>query len=415
LVRHSIVKQMRELSNLELVGKNALVRVDFNVPIAKFASPGPDGFYGTDAITDDGRIRAALPTIRHLVDGGARVVLVAHLGRPQGRFDAALSLRPVASRLGELLGRPVELLNLPSASSVDLFSQLGDGQVGLVENIRFDPRETSKIEAERDSLAGELSRGADFFVSDGFGVVHRKQASVTEIASHLPAYAGLLVSTEVAAFKNVLDNPSLPYVVILGGAKVSDKIDVIKNLIAKADVLLIGGAMAYTFLCAEGFQTGRSLVEEDRIEDAKALLALAKDNGVQVFLPVDVVVADAIDDPDTAHKVVVGEIPSNEMGLDIGPATVEIFADQIRNARTVMWNGPMGVFEQPAFAHGTKGVAESVADCPGFTVIGGGDTAAAIRALGLADERFSHVSTGGGASLELLEGKELPGLSILKL
>lgn len=404
---------MRELNSLDPASGNALVRVDFNVPLDKAATPNSDGFFEAAAIVDDGRVRAALPTIRQLLDQGSKVVLLAHLGRPESGFQPDLSLAPIAQRLAELLGEEVKLLQLPTEDSSDFFTELGDSRVGLVENIRFDPRETSKIDTDRDALAVLLSRGADAFVSDGFGVVHRKQSSVTDVARHLPSVAGLLVAAEVAAFDSVLNDPAKPYVVILGGAKVSDKIDVIRNLLNHADTLLIGGAMAYTFLRAQGQGTGKSLVEEDKIQEAKSLLDEARVKGVSVFLPSDVVVAKQIAEPETAHKVAVGDIPDDEMGLDIGPATVEIFADQIRNAQTVVWNGPMGVFEIAAFAHGTRGVAEAVADCPGFTVIGGGDTAAAIRAIGLSDDRFSHVSTGGGASLELLEGKQLPGLSIL--
>lgn len=399
----------------EVAGNNVLVRVDFNVPIDKAAKSGLGGYLAANAILDDGRIRAALPTIQRLVSYGAKVVLVAHLGRPIDGAQIGLSLRPVADRLSELLGESVQLLSVPSETVLDTFAQLGPGRIGLVENVRFDPRETSKIESERQSLAKELARGADLFVSDGFGVLHRQQASVTEIAAFLPARAGLLVAAEVDAFDQVLTDPKRPYVVILGGAKVSDKIGVIRNLLNRADTLLIGGAMAFTFLRAQGIQTGQSLVEEDKIAEARALLDLAGLNNVRIFLPADVIVAQSVEMARTARKVPVTEMPAAEIGLDIGPATVAIFADQIRNAQTLVWNGPMGVFEKSAFSNGTRGVAEAVADCPGFTVIGGGDTAAAIRALGLDDDRFSFVSTGGGATLELLEGKKLPGLSILAL
>jgi phosphoglycerate kinase len=392
--------------------KNALVRVDFNVPFDKTASPGADGYLSALAITDDGRIRASLPTIRRLLDDGYSVALLAHLGRPKGEASKALSLTPIAQRLTELLGEKVALVPLTRLQQADasLFDGFGGARIGLVENVRFDPRETSKVETQRRALAAELARDAQVFVLDGFGVVHRDQASVTELADLLPAKAGLLVSSEIAAFDRVLNDPAHPYVVVLGGAKVSDKIQVIRNLLEKADTLLIGGAMAFTFLAAEGVAVGKSLVEAEQVPTARELLALAKERGVSVFLPSDVVVAESIQAPEGAQVAVTAEIPEQTTGLDIGPATVEVFADQIRNAATVVWNGPMGVFEVPAFAKGTVGVAQAVADCRGFTVIGGGDTAAAIRAAGLEDSRFSHVSTGGGASLELLEGKTLPGL-----
>ena len=396
--------------------KAALVRVDFNVPLDKSATPTKDGYLAASAITDDGRIRAALPTIKRLLDDGFRVVLVAHLGRPKGEASSLLSLQPVSDRLSTLLGEEVALIPLSQlkATNESVFTALGHARVGLVENIRFDTRETSKSDEDRLDLARELARGADIFVLDGFGVVHRKQASVTDVASLLPAKAGMLVAREIAAFDQVLNKPAHPYVVILGGAKVSDKIQVIRNLLEAADTLLIGGAMAFTFLASQGVEVGKSLVESDQLEVARELLALAEQKGVKVFLPSDVVVATAPDQPGDAHRVLVTEIPPQMMGLDVGPATVEVFADQIRNAATVVWNGPMGVFEVSAFSKGTFGVAQAVADCQGFTVIGGGDTAAAVKAVGLADDRFSHVSTGGGASLELLEGKSLPGLANLK-
>lgn len=418
---------MRVLSpDTDLTGKNVVLRVDFNVPLDKAAIVDDSGYLDESAINDDARIVAALPTIRALSAAGAKVLIIAHLGRPKGVFDSRLSLKPIASRLGRLLGHPVPLVGLPSKSNrasgdasdstleTNPFDGLQPGEVALMENIRFDDRETSKEPALRKELAEQLSAGADVFVSDGFGVVHREQASVTDIAQFVSAWAGYLVSAEVNAFSGVLNAPMKPYVVILGGAKVSDKIQVIENLLDRATTLLIGGAMAYTFLKAQGIEVGTSLVEDDRIPDASRLLDLAKSKGVDVFLPVDVVVADAIDRPETAHHVSITQIPPQQMGLDIGPATVEVFADQIRVANTVVWNGPLGVFEVPAFAHGTRGIAQAVADNKGFSLIGGGDTAAAIKAFGIPDERYSHVSTGGGASLELLEGKVLPGLSILQ-
>lgn len=416
LVARQVNTLMEDLNTFEPRGNKALVRVDFNVPLKKEAAQSSSGYLSADDITDDARIQAAVPTIRLLLAKGFQVVLVAHLGRPKNGFASELSLQPVAQRLSQTLDVPVKLLPLPGAqmnAEGDFFAQLSKGEVGLVENIRFDPRETSKDAAERITLARELTKGADLFVSDGFGVVHREQASVTDAARLVPSVPGLLVAKEMAAFDKVLQEPAKPYVVILGGAKVSDKIPVIENLLKSADTLLIGGAMAFTFLKAQGFEVGKSLVEDDFLSRARDLLELAKDQGVSVFLPSDVVVADSLSDPTSVKHVPVGQIPSDAIGLDIGPATVEVFADQIRVANTVVWNGPMGVFEQPAFAKGTFGVAQAVADCKGFTVIGGGDTAAAVHAAGLPDSRFSHVSTGGGASLELLEGKELPGLKVL--
>ena len=392
---------MRSLGDLEVDGRRVLTRVDFNVPLATVE--------GRVTITDDGRIRAALPTIEWLRGHGASVVLVAHLGRPKGVSTPDLSLAPVATRLSQLLGIPVPLVALDDLSRV-----LQPGEVVLLENIRFDPRETSKDPGERGALARELAANANLFVSEGFGVVHREQASVTDIATLLPNAAGLLVAREADVFTSLLGNPARPFVVILGGAKVSDKLGVIGNLIPRVDRLLIGGGMAYTFLAAQGHPVGDSIVERDQIPTVAEFLRQAAAQGVEVVLPVDIVVADAFAADAQTQIVPADAIPAGWQGLDIGPRTREIFAEKIADAGTVVWNGPVGVFEFAAFAAGTAAIAEAVASCPGFTVIGGGDSAAAIRTLGIPDERFGHISTGGGASLEFLEGRTLPGLAVLE-
>ena len=392
---------MRTLDSLEVDGRTVLLRVDFNVPLATVD--------GVTSITDDGRIRAALPTIIWLREHGARVLLVAHLGRPKGTPQPGLSLAPVAARLGELLGIEVPLIALS-----DVAAPRPAGSVALVENIRFDPRETSKDSAERDSLARDLAAGADLFVSDGFGVVHREQASVTDIARLLPNAAGLLVARETGVFSGILADPARPFVVILGGAKVSDKLGVIGNLIPRVDRLLIGGGMAYTFLAAQGHSVGNSIVEVDQIPTVAGFLADAAERGVDVILPVDIVVADGFS-ADAQTKIVDADaIPDGWEGLDIGPRTRALFAAQIADAGTVVWNGPVGVFEMAPFSAGTRAIAEAVAACPGLTVIGGGDSAAAIRSFGIDENRFGHISTGGGASLEFLEGRTLPGLAVLE-
>ena len=395
---------MRSLDDLQVAGLVALVRADFNVPLA-------DGDAGR-VITDDGRIRAALPTLQWLRAQGARTVLVAHLGRPKGVVDSTLSLVPVAMRLGELLGAEVQVSTLADAPAA--VQRLADGDVLLLENIRFDPRETSKDSAERASLAAELASLADVYVAEGFGVVHREQASVTDVARLLPNAAGRLVHKEATVFSGLLADPARPYVVVLGGSKVSDKLGVIGNLIGRVDRLLIGGGMAYTFLAAQGHPVGTSLLEADQIPVVRGFIEQAAARGIELLLPVDVVVADAFA-ADANHEVVAADaIPEGWMGLDIGPRTRELFASRIADAGTVVWNGPVGVFEMPAFAGGTRAVAEAVAASPAFTVIGGGDSAAAIRALGLDESAFDHISTGGGASLEFLEGKPLPGLTVLE-
>lgn len=395
---------LRTIDSLgDLKGKKVLVRSDFNVPLK-------DG-----VITDDGRIRAALPTLNRLLDEGAAVIVAAHLGRPGGKPNPDFSLAPVAKRLSELLDRDVVLAeDVTGESAKKVAADLKPGQVALIENVRFDARETSKVDAERRELAAEYAALADAFVSDGFGVVHRKQASVYDVAEILPSAAGALVFKEIASLSKVTDNPERPYVVILGGSKVSDKLGVIANLLDKADALLIGGGMAFTFLKAEGYEVGKSLLEEDQLDTVRQYMETAKKNGVDLVLPVDVVVAPEFAADAPATGVSAAEIPADELGLDIGPESSALFANYIMGAKTVAWNGPMGVFEFDAFAGGTKAVAGALADTEAFTVVGGGDSAAAVRILGFDEEKFSHISTGGGASLELLEGKVLPGIAVLE-
>ena len=398
---------MRTLDDLEVDGKVVLVRSDFNVPLA-------DGVQGAKVITDDGRIRASLPTIEYLRAHGAKVVIMAHLGRPKGVRKPELSLAPVASRLGDLLGIQVQLgTDITGPVTAGLISALQPGDVLLLENLRFDARETSKEAAERQSLAGELAALGEIYVSDGFGVVHREQASVTDIARLLPAAGGRLVIAETEVFRSLLANPARPYVVVLGGSKVSDKLGVIGNLIGRVDRLLIGGGMAFTFLAAQGYEVGDSLLEADQIDQVKGFMAQAKDAGVELLLPVDVVIADEFSAEAKVQCVPSDLIPTGWRGLDIGPKTAALFTSKIADAQTVVWNGPMGVFEMPPFATGTQKVAEAVAAAPGMSVVGGGDSAAAIRILGLPESAFSHISTGGGASLEFLEGKTLPGITVL--
>ncbi|MCC2319804.1 phosphoglycerate kinase [Cellulomonas xiejunii] len=398
---------MKTIDDLgDLRGKRVLVRSDFNVPL--------DG----TTITDDGRIRAALPTLQALLAKGARVVVVAHLGRPKGTPDAKYSLAPVAARLGELLGQPVALAeDLVGESAKATVAGLEDGQIALLENVRFDARETSKDDAERGALADELASLVDAYVSDGFGVVHRKQASVYDVAQRLPHAVGQLVLKEVESLRKATDDPARPYVVVLGGSKVSDKLGVIENLLSKADRLLIGGGMLFTFLAAQGHPVGKSLLEEDQIDRVKGYLATAKEKGVEIVLPVDVVVAPEFKADAPATVVDVDAIPADQMGLDIGPKTAELFASKIVDAKTVVWNGPAGVFEFEAFAAGTRAVAQALVDAGrngAFTIVGGGDSAAAVRTLGFDEADFGHISTGGGASLEFLEGKILPGIAVLE-
>ncbi|HWJ81039.1 MAG TPA: phosphoglycerate kinase [Nocardioides sp.] len=389
----------------EVSGKRVLVRSDLNVPL--------DG----QKITDDGRIRASVPTIKALADAGARVVVTAHLGRPKGTPDPAYSLAPVAARLSELLGQEVAFAtDTVGDSAKAVVGALEDGQVALLENVRFNAGETSKDEAERGAFADQLAALADAFVSDGFGVVHRKQASVYDVAQRLPHAMGGLVSAEIDVLRRLTVDPERPYVVVLGGSKVSDKLGVIDNLLGKADRLLIGGGMVFTFLKAQGHEVGKSLLEEDQVQTCLDYLDRARDTGVEILLPTDVVVADSFGDEGSARAVAADAIPADSLGLDIGPASAAAFAAALADARTVFWNGPMGVFEVPAFAEGTRAVAEALAahqGTDGLTVVGGGDSAAAVRTLGFDEAAFGHISTGGGASLEYLEGKELPGITVL--
>ncbi|MEN0128450.1 MAG: phosphoglycerate kinase [Brevundimonas sp.] len=398
------MKTIEDLGDLR--GKRVLVRSDFNVPL--------DG----TTITDDGRVRAALPTLQALLAAGARVVVTAHLGRPKGAPEDKYSLAPVASRLGELLGQDVALAaDTVGESATATVAALQDGQIALLENIRFDPRETSKDDAERASLAADLAQLADVFVSDGFGVVHRKQASVYDVALVLPHAVGKLVLTEVESLKRATEDPARPYVVVLGGSKVSDKLGVIANLLTKADRLVIGGGMLFTFLAAKGYSVGNSLLEADQIDTVKGYLAQAEAAGVEIVLPVDITVADEFKADSPASVVPADAIPDGKIGLDIGPESAKLFASKIVDAKTIVWNGPAGVFEFEAFSGGTKAVAQALIDAGengGFSIVGGGDSAAAVRILGFDEAKFGHISTGGGASLEFLEGKTLPGIAVLE-
>ncbi|MFG1752202.1 phosphoglycerate kinase [Streptosporangium sandarakinum] len=394
---------MKDLSAFDVKGRRVLVRADLNVPL--------DG----DVITDDGRIRASVPTIRELTDKGARVVVCAHLGRPKGEPNPKYSLAPVARRLGELLGADVAFAaDVVGDSARSVVEGLGEGQVALLENLRFERGEESKDDAERAAFAERLAAFADLYVGDGFGAVHRKHASVYDVPKLLPHAAGRLVLAEVEVLRKLTEEPARPYVVVLGGAKVSDKLGVIGNLLTKVDRLLIGGGMAYTFLAAQGREVGRSLLQEDQLDTVRGFLDEAAKRGVELVLPVDVLAA--VDFAEDAEYEVVDAtaIPADRQGLDIGPRTRELFAEKLADARTVFWNGPMGVFEFEAFSGGTRAVAEALVASEAFTVVGGGDSAAAVRRLGLPEDGFSHISTGGGASLEYLEGKTLPGLVALE-
>jgi phosphoglycerate kinase len=395
---------MGEFDSLgDVAGKRILVRSDLNVPL--------DG----STITDDGRIRASVPTIRTLSEAGARVVVMAHLGRPKGAPEDKYSLRPVADRLGQLLGTEVHFAtDTVGESAQTTVSSLRDGEVALLENVRFNPGETSKDESERGAFADELAALGDGFVSDGFGVVHRKQASVYDVAKRLPHAMGGLVRAEVEVLRKLTEEPQRPYVVVLGGSKVSDKLAVIDNLLGKADTLLIGGGMVFTFLKAQGHEVGQSLLEEDQVETCRDYLQRSKDTGVEIVLPTDVVVAPEFKADAPPTTVPVDSIPADQIGLDIGPDSGAAFAEAIVGARTVFWNGPMGVFEFDAFAEGTRAVAQALTEVDGLSVVGGGDSAAAVRQLGFDDDDFGHISTGGGASLEYLEGKELPGITVLE-
>ena len=394
----------------DLSGKRVLVRSDLNVPL--------DGTADNRIITDDGRIRASVPTISRLADDGARVVVVAHLGRPKGKPDPAYSLAPVAERLGELLGRKVSFAtDTVGESASETVEALADGEVAVLENVRFNAGETAEEDEVRAAFAAELAKLADAFVSDGFGVVHRKQASVYDIALRLPHAMGYLVAAELDVVRRLTADPERPYAVVLGGSKVSDKLGVIDNLLDKADKLLIGGGMVFTFLKALGNEVGKSLLEEDQLDTCRDYLARAKDSGVRIVLPTDVVVDTAFpsDGREPEPTVVPASgIPADSLGLDIGPESAKAFAAELADARTVFWNGPMGVFETDAFAAGTRAVAEALTKISGLSVVGGGDSAAAVRRLGFDEAAFGHISTGGGASLEYLEGKDLPGIAVLE-
>jgi phosphoglycerate kinase len=392
------------LKNLQVSGKRVFLRCDLNVPLKE------------GVITDDGRIRASLPTIKALLDGGASIVIAAHLGRPKGEAKPELSLAPVAKRLGELLGTEVKFESVATVVNSDVqakASALKAGEILLLENIRYAAAETSKDEAERAEFAKQLASLADVYVGDGFGAVHRKHASVFDLPKLLPNAAGVLVAAEVEVLKKLTIDPVRPYGVVLGGAKVSDKLAVIENLLGKVDVIAIGGGMLFTFLKAQGKEIGKSLCEDEMLETVKGLLATAEKNGVKLLLPTDIVVAPEFSADAKPTLVSADEIPADQLGLDIGPESAKAFADAIVGCKTVFWNGPMGVFEFANFANGTKVVAEALTKVSGISVVGGGDSAAAVRKLGFADSDFGYISTGGGASLEYLEGKELPGLKAL--
>jgi phosphoglycerate kinase len=399
---------VRRAADLDVSGKTVLVRSDLNVPLDRTTPGAP-------TVADDGRIRASVPLLRDLLDRGAKVIVIAHLGRPKGGPDPAYSLAPVAQRLEQLLGTPVRIAqDVVGDDARTAVTALEDDHVLMLENVRFEPGETSKDDAERGALADTLASFADLYVDDAFGAVHRKHASVFDVAERLPHAAGPLVATEVDVLRRLTDDPARDYVVVLGGSKVSDKLKVIEALLPKVDRLLVGGGMCFTFLAAQGHQVGGSLLEADQLDVCRAFLETGK-----VVLPVDVVAATAFDAGAEHDVVPVDAIPADRLGLDIGPASVRRFSEALQGARTVFWNGPMGVFELAPYAEGTRGVAEAVAALSSgggtaLTVVGGGDSAAAVRALGLDESRYTHISTGGGASLEYLEGKRLPGLEVLE-
>jgi phosphoglycerate kinase len=395
---------MPDLSTIDVAGKRVFLRCDLNVPLKE------------GVIKDDGRIKASLPTIQALLEKGASLVIAAHLGRPKGEAKPELSLAPVAKRLSELLGREVKFTGEVTGAAVTAAAEsLRAGEILLLENIRFSAAETSKEESERAAFAQELAQLADVYVGDGFGAVHRKHASVFDLPQLLPHAAGKLVAAEVEVLKKLTQNPERPYGVVLGGAKVSDKLGVIENLLGKVDVLAIGGGMVFTFLKAQGKEIGTSLVEAEMLDVVTGLIATAEKNGVKLLLPTDIVVAPTFSADATPALVSADAIPADQMGLDIGPVSAAAFAAEIVKCKTLFWNGPMGVFEFPNFAAGTKVVAQALTQVSGISVVGGGDSAAAVRALGFADSQFGYISTGGGASLEYLEGKELPGLTALEL
>ncbi len=399
---------LRTLDTLgSLAGKRVIVRADLNVPLKDAV------------ITDDGRVRATLPTLNALINAGARVVVCSHLGRPDGAPDAKYSLAPVAQRLSELLGKPVAFArDTVGESAHEAVAALEDGDVAVIENLRFNPGETAKDEVERREFAGQLAELGDALVSDGFGVVHRKQASVYELAQLLPSAAGLLIAAELDVLDRLTESPERPYTVVLGGSKVSDKLGVISHLLPRVDRLLIGGGMLFTFLAAQGHKVGSSLLEADQLDTVRDYMRRAEESGVELVLPTDVVVASKFG-ADAEHVVTtaagIEDTPfgASGLGLDIGPETAARFAELVRDSKTVFWNGPMGVFELAPFAAGTKAVAQALTEVDGLSVVGGGDSAAAVRQLGFADDQFGHISTGGGASLEFLEGKKLPGLEVL--
>jgi phosphoglycerate kinase len=399
---------LRTLDSLgSLAGARVIVRCDLNVPLK-------DG-----VITDDGRVRASLPTLNALINQGARLVVCSHLGRPDGAPDPKYSLEPVAQRLSELLGKPVAFArDTVGESAQDAVASLEDGDVAVIENLRFNAGETAKDEATRAAFAAQLAALGDVLVSDGFGVVHRKQASVYELAQQIPSAAGLLIQQELDVLDRLTENPERPYTVVLGGSKVSDKLGVIEHLLPRVDRLLVGGGMMFTFLAAQGHKVGSSLLEADQLDTVRGYIATARERGVELVLPVDAVVAASFS-ADAEHVVAdataLEDTPfgASGLGLDIGPATAAQFAEHIRSSTTVFWNGPMGVFEMPAFEAGTRAIAEALTEVNGLSVVGGGDSAAAVRQLGFADDQFGHISTGGGASLEFLEGKKLPGLEVL--
>ena len=397
---------MKNLKDLKLDNQRVLLRADLNAPLKADTN-------GQMQITDDGRLRASVSTIAELINRGCKIVILAHLGRPKGERKPELSLRPICKRLSELLNKDIKFIDQIDDKTKDLVNGLKSGEVAMIENIRFEKDETSKDQSERIRLAQKLAALADFFVIDGFGVVHREQASVTDVARLLPRAAGKLVEAEQKAFDKVLNNPERPYVVVLGGSKVSDKLGVINNLINKVDKLLIGGGMAFTFLKAKGYEVGDSLFEVDRLEEVKNLINSASYKKVEIVLPVDVVISKTLDATSPIAIVDADKIPVGEKGLDIGPKTIELFSAKLKDAKTIVWNGPMGVFEVKEFANGTKEIAQNLSQSTGYTVVGGGDSAAAIRLLGIDESKFDHISTGGGASLELLEGKVLPGLKVL--
>jgi phosphoglycerate kinase len=399
---------MKQLEQIELTNQRVLLRADLNAPLKVDSN-------GQMQITDDGRLKASVTTIELLIKKNAKIIILAHLGRAKGERKPELSLKPIAKRLSELLNKPIAFIeNLNDPELMTKIGSLNPGEILMLENIRYERDETSKDQTERNRLAQKLAQLGDFFVIDGFGVVHREQASVTDIARLLPSAPGKLVEAEQKAFDKVLKNPERPYVVVLGGSKVSDKLGVINNLINKVDLLLVGGGMAFTFLKAQGLEVGQSLLEIDRLDEVNKLMNLAKEKNVEIVLPVDVVTSKELDGSSEVKTVEVTNIPVDEKGLDIGPKTIELFKTKLNQAKTVVWNGPMGVFEVKQFSNGTKEIAQKISELSAYTVVGGGDSAAAIRLLGLDESKFDHISTGGGASLELLEGKELPGLKVLE-